>query len=156
LTHAAIDEGSIIHAAVHVPLNQYIWKPAIIVMPPGGEFDGRQVLELPMRSQGHVRVHLAEPGLYWFGCPVANHGGRGMLGLVVVAGDVPSRQSSNVPRSLVPNDMRRGSRTPVLSLLAVAAAACQTAPREPYAAAPALHRCVLSNAVGSTRAAGGA
>jgi PQQ system protein len=34
-------------------------------------------------------VSLSEPGLYWFGCPVSNHAGRGMLGLIIVRGDSP-------------------------------------------------------------------
>ena len=33
-----------------------------------------------------MRLRLDQPGLYWFGCPVSNHAGRGMLGLIVVAG----------------------------------------------------------------------
>jgi hypothetical protein len=34
-----------------------------------------------------VRVTLNQPGLYWFGCPISNHAGRGMLGLIMVKGE---------------------------------------------------------------------
>jgi PQQ system protein len=94
---------------IHVPENQLIWEPAIIVMPHGGDLEltfhnndqtthmalvptngGRELLQLPMHKAGLVRIHLDQPGLYWFGCPVANHAGRGMLGLIMVSGDVPA------------------------------------------------------------------
>jgi PQQ system protein len=86
-----------------------MWEPAIIVMPHSGELeldisnedqnfhiaflpsDGeRQVMELPAHTRGRARVRLDEPGLYWFGCPVANHAGRGMLGLIIVRGNAPA------------------------------------------------------------------
>lgn len=56
------------------------------LMPHDGD---RMLLELPVHEAGLVRVRLDQPGLYWFGCPVSNHAGRGMLGLVVVKGQVP-------------------------------------------------------------------
>jgi PQQ system protein len=60
--------------------------------------DNRRVLELPVKQRGTVRVRLDAPGLYWFGCPVSNHAGRGMLGLVLVKGDVPAEAKLDRPR----------------------------------------------------------
>jgi len=116
LTHAEADSQGILHAAVRIPPNQYLWEPAIIVMPRAGDLDvqftnddqglhmalvpgdgERQLLELPSGTRGTVRVHLGQPGLYWFGCPVANHAGRGMLGLILVAGDVPAEAKLDRP-----------------------------------------------------------
>jgi len=108
LSHAELGEDGVFRDQIHVPKHEYIWKPAIIVMRQGGELEldianedemlhiaylpsnaNRRVLELPAMERGKVRIRLDQPGLYWFGCPVSNHAGRGMLGLVVVKGDVP-------------------------------------------------------------------
>lgn len=50
---------------------------------------GRQILDIPVRERGRARVRLDQPGYYFFGCPVMNHAGRGMLGLILVKGDAP-------------------------------------------------------------------
>ena len=108
LSHAQLGPDGVMRDRIRVRENQFIWQPAIIVMPKAGELelefsnndqnfhiafmpsDGdRQVLQLPAKTGGRVRVHLGQPGLYWFGCPVSNHAGRGMLGLIIVTGDVP-------------------------------------------------------------------
>ncbi len=108
LSHAALGDDGVFRDEIRVPKHEYIWTPAIIVMQQGGELEldianedetlhiaylpsdaNRRVLELPAEQRGKVRVRLDQPGLYWFGCPVSNHAGRGMLGLVVVKGDVP-------------------------------------------------------------------
>jgi PQQ system protein len=108
LAYAERGDDGIMRGRIAIPENQYIWKPAIMVMERGGDLelefhnedqnlhiaflpsDGdRQVLELPRHTGGKARIHLGQPGLYWFGCPVANHAGRGMLGLVIVKGELP-------------------------------------------------------------------
>ena len=45
-----------------------------------------------------LRIRLDQPGMYWFGCPVANHAGRGMLGLILVSGEVPPEARLDRPR----------------------------------------------------------
>ena len=108
---------------IRVPQNEYIWKPAIIVMGSAGELEldfanqddvfhialvpsngNRQVVELPVHKRGKVRVKLDQPGLYWFGCPVANHAGRGMLGLVIVKGEVDPAARLDRPEMPRPED----------------------------------------------------
>jgi PQQ system protein len=108
LSHARRDGDGVFRDEIRVPKHQYIWQPAIIVMERGGELeldianedeafhiaflpsnDNRRVVELPVHERGKARVRLDQPGLYWFGCPVSNHAGRGMLGLVIVKGEVP-------------------------------------------------------------------
>lgn len=108
LTRAKLGADGVMRGAIRIPVNQYIWKPAIVVMPQGGTLEldvtnedhnhhmvympdqgERQVLDLPAQTRGVVRVRLDAPGYYWFGCPVADHATRGMLGLVLVKGDVP-------------------------------------------------------------------
>ncbi|HET6630586.1 MAG TPA: MSMEG_3727 family PQQ-associated protein [Woeseiaceae bacterium] len=109
LSHATLGNDGVFRDEIFVPKNELIWEPAVIVMEKGGELEltfsngdqtfhralmpthgGRKLLDLPMHEAGVVRIRLDQPGLYWFGCPVANHAGRGMLGLVVVEGEVPA------------------------------------------------------------------
>ena len=117
LAYAKSDKDGVMRAKIHVPPSQFIWEPAIIVMPRSGDLelefhneddvlhmaflpsDGdRQLLHLPVHTGGKARVHLDEPGLYWFGCPVANHAGRGMLGLIMVRGNVPDEARLDRPK----------------------------------------------------------
>jgi len=115
---ARAEEGAdgVLRASVSAPAGQMIWKPAIIVMPRGGELEllfsnhddalhmaflpsngGREIVELPQGQAGRARIRLDGPGLYWFGCPVGNHVGRGMLGFVLVKGDAPTEAKLDRP-----------------------------------------------------------
>jgi PQQ system protein len=99
-----------------VPKDKYLWEPAVIIMPRGGELEidfgnqdrvlhaaylpsigGRQVLWLPEQRAGRARLRLDNPGYYFFGCPIQNHAGRGMLGLILVKGDVPAEARLDRP-----------------------------------------------------------
>lgn len=107
LSEATVGSDGVMHAAVRVPDDQFIWEPALIVAPRGGELElrfsnedhrahavmlegseGEWMLDLPAHSAGVARVRVDQPGVYKFTCPVANHGARGMLGLILVRGDV--------------------------------------------------------------------
>jgi PQQ system protein len=105
-------------ATIRVPPGEYMWYPAIIHMQEGGELEldfynedphsyhaaflpsvgSREMLMLPINTRGRARIRLDQPGLYWFGCPVANHAPRGMLGLVMVGGEVPAAAKLDRPR----------------------------------------------------------
>jgi PQQ system protein len=109
LGHALQGGDGVYRARINVPSGQYIWEPAIIVMKDAGELEldfsnhdpfayhaallpsngSREILMLPAHKRGTARVKLDGPGYYFFGCPVANHAGRGMLGLIIVSGDTP-------------------------------------------------------------------
>lgn len=107
LSHATLGDDGVFRDRIHVPQNQYMWYPAIITMEHGGELElefsnddvvthavymphvgNRQTMTLPVQQAGRLRVRLEQPGYYWFGCPISNHAGRGMLGLVLVKGEV--------------------------------------------------------------------
>jgi PQQ system protein len=118
LDHAKTGSDGVMRATVRVGKGEYIWYPAVIVMPRGGELEidfynedpfsyhaaflpnagNRHALFLPVGSRGRARVRLDQPGLYWFGCPVANHVQRGMLGLIMVSGEVPAEAKLDRPR----------------------------------------------------------
>lgn len=121
LAHAEVGKDGVMRSRIHIPPNQFLWEPSVIVMPHGGDLElefqnedhnfhiaflpstgERQVVELPMHHGGRARIHLDQPGLYWFGCPVANHAGRGMLGLVLVKGDVPADARLDRPQQRRP------------------------------------------------------
>src|SRR5688572_22902443 len=117
LSHATLGDDGIFRDEIRVPKHEYIWRPAIIVMERGGQLEldianedevlhiaflpsngNRQLVELPMHERGKARIKLDQPGLYWFGCPVSNHAGRGMLGLVIVKGEVPDNARLDRPK----------------------------------------------------------
>jgi PQQ system protein len=122
LGHAKRGDDGVYRAKIHVPSGQFIWQPAIIVMDKGGELElefenrddyshhavylpsngGRVYLELPQYEKGRAKISLDTPGLYWFGCPVSNHAGRGMLGLVIVGGEVPEEAKLDRPKQKRP------------------------------------------------------
>ena len=123
LSYAKRGADGVYRDQIRIPLDQYIWKPAVIVMKSGGELeldfanedavfhialmpsnDDRRVLELPVRKRGTVRVTLDQPGMYIFACPVANHAGRGMLGIVMVRGEVRAEAKLDRPRVPRPKD----------------------------------------------------
>jgi PQQ system protein len=126
LTRAELGADGVMRDHIAVPPNEFIWKPAVIVMERGGTLeleitnedqahhmafvpsDGeRQVLDLPPKTRGRVTLRLGQPGLYWFGCPVSNHAGRGMLGLVIVKGDTPAEARLDRPEQPQPGGRRR-------------------------------------------------
>ena len=110
LGHAKLGDDGVMRATVRIPKGEYLWQPAIIVMPRGGELEldiynedpysyhaavlpnsgERHAMVLPVHSRGQARIRLDAPGYYWFGCPVANHATRGMLRFIFVYGDTPA------------------------------------------------------------------
>ena len=123
LSHATEGRDSVFRARIRVPKDEYIWYPAIVTMKRAGELEleiqnedrafhiaflpsvgERQVLQLPAGTAGRVRIRLDQPGLYWFGCPVSNHAGRGMLGLILVEGEVPNEAKLDRPPGPRPKD----------------------------------------------------
>ena len=118
LAHANEGADGVMRIDVRVPPGELIWKPAIIVMPHSGELEielfnddpwvhhaaimpsngDKQFVMLPIDARGKTRVSLDGPGYYWFGCPVGNHVGRGMLGLILVRGDTPAEGRLDRPK----------------------------------------------------------
>jgi PQQ system protein len=119
---ARLGTDGVMRVHVRVPPDQYLWQPAVIIMPRGGvlEMDisnddgrvdhaaylpsngGRQVVFTPIHQRGRARLQLDQPGYYFFGCPVQNHAGRGMLGLILVKGDTPESGRLDRPPQVRP------------------------------------------------------
>lgn len=113
---ARVGGDGVMRIAVNVPRDKYLWEPAVIIMPKGGELEiaftnpdrvlhaaflpsngGRQMLYIPEGRGGTARLRLDQPGYYFFGCPIMNHAGRGMLGLILVKGDTPAEAKLDRP-----------------------------------------------------------
>jgi PQQ system protein len=116
LAHATVGPDGVMRARVRAPEGQLIWEPSVVVLPHGGELElqfqnedrithgvvvegthGEQLLSLPVHTAGTVRIRLDQPGLYKYTCPVSNHGTRGMLGLIIVRGEVPAEARLDRP-----------------------------------------------------------
>jgi PQQ system protein len=122
LGHAKLQRDGSHRFTIRIPSGQFIWRPAIVVMGKPGDLDvevrnddefsyhaiflpntgGRMSMILPRGATKQTRITLDSPGMYWFGCPVSNHAGRGMLGLILVLGDVPEEARLDRPRQKRP------------------------------------------------------
>ena len=121
LSHAEEGRDGVFRDRIWVPEDEFIWRPAVIHMPRAGELElefhntdrhfhvalvpdsgERQVLERPRHTGGRVRIRLDQPGLYSFACPVSNHAGRGMLGVIIVGGEVPAGAKLDRPKQIRP------------------------------------------------------
>lgn len=114
---ATIGRDGIMRTRMRIPKDEMLFYPSIVILPRGGTFEidltnedqqdhgiylasngERQVAMLPAGTRGVVRATLDQPGLYWFGCPVSNHAGSGMLGFIFVKGEVPPDARLDRPR----------------------------------------------------------
>jgi PQQ system protein len=118
LTHAKEGPDGRLRVDVRIPPGEMIWKPAIIVMPRAGDLEvelfnddphihhaavlpsngDKQWVWLPIYSRGKATINLDGPGYYWFASPLANNDGRGMLGLIIVRGEVPEEARLDRPK----------------------------------------------------------
>jgi PQQ system protein len=100
----------------HHPM-ETVFRPAVILLDHPGELeidfvnrnpqshllpvvpsDGNlMALDLPALATGRTRVRLSSPGLYMFGDAMGDHMGRGMMGMIVVGGEVPSHAKLDRP-----------------------------------------------------------
>ncbi len=117
LAHAKKGTDGRLRAQVRVPPGELIWKPSVIVMPHGGDLElelinddpydphcavlpsngDKQWIWLPIYSRGKATLNLDGPGYYWFSSPIGNNEGRGLLGTIVVLGDVPQEARLDRP-----------------------------------------------------------
>lgn len=108
LSHAKRGRDGVYRDRIRIPYNEFIFKPSIIVMESAGELELdiynedktfhlpffpshtiSRVLQLPDSTAGRIRIRLDQPGMYPFADAVGDHAGRGMLGLIIVRGQVP-------------------------------------------------------------------
>ena len=107
--HAEEGDDGRMHARIRIVPDQLIWDPSVLVLPHGGHLDiefvnddqnthcalvpsngDSQWIWLPNYTRGTVHVSLDGPGYYWFSSNVGNDEGRGLIGAIVVMGDVPA------------------------------------------------------------------
>jgi PQQ system protein len=95
-------------AQIRIPPDELVFDPSILVVPHGGDLQLEIVNDdtnthcahmpsngdnkwmwLPVYSRGQVTLNLDGPGQYWFSSNIGNDEGRGLIGAIVVLGDVP-------------------------------------------------------------------
>ncbi len=101
---------------IRIPEDELTYSPSIAVMPHAGELEieffnddknthaamvpnngGYKWQGLPNHSTGKVTVTLDGPGYYWYGSNFGNDEGRGLMGAIVVMGDVPDEAKLDRP-----------------------------------------------------------
>jgi PQQ system protein len=101
--------GGPMTAVIRIVPDQLVWDPSILVLPHGGDLEiefvnddqnthcalvpsngDSQWIWLPNYTRGTVHVSLDGPGYYWFSSNIGNDEGRGLIGAIVVLGDVPA------------------------------------------------------------------
>jgi PQQ system protein len=113
-----VEEGSDgrMRIQVRIPEDELTYAPSITVMPRAGELEieffnddknthcaivpsngDYQWIWLPNHSRGKVSVTLDGPGYYWYSSNVGNDEGRGLMGAIVVLGDVPEEARLDRP-----------------------------------------------------------
>ena len=103
-------------ATIRITEDELTYSPSILVMPHGGELEieffnddknthcaivpsngDYQWIWLVNHSRGKVTVTLDGPGYYWYSSNVGNDEGRGLMGAIVVMGDVPDEAKLDRP-----------------------------------------------------------
>lgn len=126
LARAEEESDGRMRAQIRIVPDELMWDPAVLVMPHGGDLelelfndDGnthcavlpsngdRQFIWLENQSRGTASLNLDGPGYYWFSSTVGNDEGRGLIGAIVVLGDVP--QEARLDRPHQPRPYERSS-----------------------------------------------
>jgi PQQ system protein len=112
----AEEENGRMRARIRIVPDQLIWDPSVLVLPHGGDLEiefvnddqnthcalvpsngDSQWMWLPNYSRGTMHVTLDGPGYYWFSSNIGNDEGRGLIGAIVVKGDVPESAQLDRP-----------------------------------------------------------
>lgn len=116
LGHVEEESDGRMKIQVSIPEDELTYSPSIIVMPHAGELEieffnddknthcamvpsngGYKWIGLPNFSTGTVNVTLDGPGYYWFSSNFGNDEGRGLMGAIVVMGEVPEEARLDRP-----------------------------------------------------------
>ncbi|MGW1681083.1 MSMEG_3727 family PQQ-associated protein [Saccharopolyspora sp. NPDC002376] len=116
LGYAEEDSDGRLRARIRIVPDELIWDPSILVMPHGGDLEleivnddqnthcallpsngDSQFIWLPVQSRGTASLNLDGPGCYWYSSPIGNDEGRGLVGAIVVLGDVPEQARLDRP-----------------------------------------------------------
>jgi PQQ system protein len=108
LAHAEEGSDGRMSATIRIPEDELRYEPAVLVMPHAGKIDiellnddtnthcallpsngDYQWVWLPNHSRGTATLELDGPGYYWYSSNVGNDEGRGLMGAIVVLGEVP-------------------------------------------------------------------
>jgi len=114
----AVGGGSVARITVEHNAEETVLSSAVIMVGRAGEFEialknlnpqnhlmlvapsdgGKIALDLPPLYQGRTRLHLGTPGMYMFADAMGDHMGRGMMGMILVEGEVPAEAKLDGPK----------------------------------------------------------
>jgi PQQ system protein len=116
LGHVEEKSDGTMTATIRITEDELTYSPSILVMPHGGELEieflnddknthctivpsngDYQWIWLVNHSRGKMTVNLDGPGYYWYSSNVGNDEGRGLMGTIVVLGDVPDEAKLDRP-----------------------------------------------------------
>ena len=116
LGHVEEKSDGTMTATIRITEDELTYSPSILVMPHGGELEieflnddknthctivpsngDYQWIWLVNHSRGKMTVNLDGPGYYWYSSNVGNDEGRGLMGAIVVMGDVPDEAKLDRP-----------------------------------------------------------
>lgn len=114
--HVEEDSDGRMKVQIRIPEDELTYSPSITVMPHAGELEieffnddknthcamvpnngGYKWIGLPNHSTGKMTVTLDGPGYYWYSSNFGNDEGRGLMGAIVVMGDVPEEARLDRP-----------------------------------------------------------
>ena len=114
--HAEEGSDGKMRAKVRIPEDELVYEPGILVLPHGGEVEieftnddknthcavlpsngDYKFIWLVNHSRGTATLTLDGPGYYWYGSRTGNDEGRGLMGAIVVSGEVPEEARLDRP-----------------------------------------------------------
>lgn len=115
--YATEDDSGRMSGTLRIPAYAMGWEPSVLMLPHGGDLElelinddpdnhcatlpcngDKRWIWLPTRSRGTAALNLDGPGYYWFGSTIANNEGRGLIGVIVVQGEVPAEGRLDRPQ----------------------------------------------------------
>ncbi|MBN9102430.1 MAG: copper oxidase [Pseudonocardia sp.] len=112
------DEGpdGTMTATIRIPEDELCWEPATLILPHGGNLDltlinddknthcavlpnngDPKIIWLVNHAKGTASLELAGPGTYYYSSTTGNDEGRGLVGAIVISGEVPDEAKLDRP-----------------------------------------------------------
>lgn len=103
-------------ATVRIPVDELCWDPGILILPEGGELEltlinddmnthcavlpnngDDKLIWLVNHAKGTASLTLDGPGTYYYNSTTGNDEGRGLVGAIVITGEVPDEAKLDRP-----------------------------------------------------------
>ena len=114
--HADEAPDGTMSATVRIPEDELCWEPATLILPHGGNLEltlinddknthcavlpsngDSKIIWLVNHAKGTASITLDGPGTYYYGSTTGNDEGRGLVGAIVISGEVPDEAKLDRP-----------------------------------------------------------